>query len=146
IAAVGLWFWANSFEKSQGGGEKIAVLVAGQEIAAGSRVAKEQLAIREVPEAYVHDTTIRQGEENKIIGRPVTAKIPQGQVLLWSDFELQRSANTRRLSVAVPKGQRAITIPVDISGALGGMLRPGDHVDLMGTFAKGPNDWSTVTL
>ncbi|HEY7957102.1 MAG TPA: Flp pilus assembly protein CpaB, partial [Polyangia bacterium] len=59
----------------------------------------------------------------------------------------QRTAASRRLSAAVQKGQRAITIPVDVSGSLAGMLRPGDHVDVIGTFAKNQGaDWSTVTL
>jgi pilus assembly protein CpaB len=46
----------------------------------------------------------------------------------------------------VQKGQRAVTIPVDISGSLGGMLRPGDHVDVLGTFARAQQDYATVTL
>ena len=44
------------------------------------------------------------------------------------------------------KGQRALTIPVDLSGSLAGMLRPGDHVDILGTFARAQQDYATVTL
>src|SRR6476646_6002451 len=74
-------------------------------------------------------------------------KVSQGQPLLWSDFELQKSAQSRRLAGAVQKGQRALTIAVDMSGSLAGMLRPGDHVDILGTFARAQGtDWATVTL
>src|SRR5262249_40919433 len=89
---------------------------------------------------------LRQGEEAQVIGRPVADKIVQGQPILWSDFELQKSPGARRLSAAVQKGQRAVTIPVDISGSLGGMLRPGGHGDVLGTFARAQQDYATVTL
>ena len=147
IAVLSLWLYSRSLQEETAGGQKVTVLVAGEDIAAGGRVTKASLALRDVPEAYVHPAAIRKGEENQIIGRPVANKISQGQPLLWSDFELQRTAASRRLSAAVQKGQRAITIPVDVSGSLAGMLRPGDHVDVIGTFAKNQGaDWSTVTL
>lgn len=146
IAMLALWLYSQSLEKEVAGGQKVSILVAGEEIPAGTRVAKANLAVREVPEAYVMTSSIRRGEENQIIGRPVADKIAQGQPLLWSDFELQKSATARRLSAAVQKGQRALTIPVDVSGSLAGMLRPGDHVDVLGTFARAQQDYATVTL
>lgn len=146
IAMLSLWLYSQSLEKEVAGGQKVQILVAGEDIAAGARVAKANLAVREVPEAYVMSSSIRKGEENQIIGRPVADKVAQGQPLLWSDFELQKSATTRRLSAAVQKGQRAVTIPVDISGSVGGMLRPGDHIDVLGTFARAQQDYATVTL
>lgn len=147
IAVLSLWLYSRSLQEETAGGQKVTVLVAGEDLPAGGRVTKASLAVRDVPEAYVHPAAIRKGEENQIIGRPVANKITQGQPLLWSDFELQRSAVSRRLSAAVQKGQRAITIPVDVSGSLAGMLQPGDHIDILGTFARNQGaDWSTVTL
>jgi pilus assembly protein CpaB len=146
IAMLALWLYSRSLQEEVAGGQKVTILVAGEDIASGARLAKSNLAVREVPEAYVHQSSIRKGEENQIIGRPVAEKISQGQPLLWSDFELQKSATSRRLSAAVQKGQRALTIPVDLSGSLAGMLRPGDHVDILGTFARVQQEYATVTL
>jgi pilus assembly protein CpaB len=146
IAMLALWLYARSLQEEVAGGRKVKVLVAAEDIAAGTRLQRSNLAVRDVPEAYVHQASIQKGEEAQIIGRPVAEKIAQGQPLLWSDFELQRSATSRRLSAAVQKGQRAVTIPVDVGGSLAGMLRPGDHVDVLGTFARGQQDWATVTL
>jgi len=146
IAMLALWLYSRSLQEEVAGGQKVTILVAGEDIAAGARLAKANLAVRDVPEAYVHQSSIRKGEENQIIGRPVAEKISQGQPLLWSDFELQKSATARRLSAAVQKGQRALTLPVDQSGSLAGMLRPGDHVDILGTFARAQADYATVTL
>lgn len=146
IAMLALWLYSRSLQEEVAGGQKVLILVAGEDIPAGARLAKSNLAQREVPEAYVHQSSIRKGEENQIIGRPVSEKIAQGQPLLWSDFELQKSATARRLSAAVQKGQRALTIPVDMSGSIAGMLRPGDRVDILGTFARAQQDYATVTL
>lgn len=146
IAMLALWLYSRSLQEEVAGGQKVTILVAGEDIPAGARLAKANLAVREVPEAYVHQSSIRKGEENQIIGRPVAEKISQGQPLLWSDFELQKSAAQRRLSAAIQKGQRAVTIPVDISGSVAGMLRPGDRVDILGTFARAQADYATVTL
>ena len=147
IAVLSLWLYSRSLQEEVAGGQKVQILVAGEDIPAGARVTKAMLAVREVPEAYVHQASIHKGEENQIIGRPVAEKVSQGQPLLWSDFELQKSAQSRRLAGAVQKGQRALTIAVDMSGSLAGMLRPGDHVDILGTFARAQGtDWATVTL
>jgi pilus assembly protein CpaB len=147
IAVLSLWLYSRSLQEEVAGGQKVTVLVAAEDIAAGARLTKASLALRDVPEAYVHQASIRKGEENQIIGRPVAEKVSQGQPLLWSDFELQKTASSRRLSGAVSKGQRALTIPVDMSGSMAGMLRPGDRVDVLGTFARAQgSDWATVTL
>ncbi len=147
IAMLSLYLYSRNLEKEVAGGQKVLVLVAAEDIPAGARITKANLAQREVPEAYVNKASIRKGEENTILGHPLAQKVAQGDDLLWSDLELQKSAATRRLSAAVQKGQRALTIPVDMSGSVAGMLRPGDRVDVLGTFARGQGtDWATVTL
>lgn len=147
LAVVALWLWSRSVVNEVGGGQKVWVAVASEDILAGTRVQKGAVAFREMPESYVHPETVRRGEETQIINRPVSEKIGQGQPFLWSNFDQLRSASARRLSSAITKGQRALTIPVDLSGSLAGMLRPGDHVDMMGTFARNQGtDFTTVTL
>jgi pilus assembly protein CpaB len=130
------------------GGKQVPILTAAQEIATGTRLTKDHLAVRLVPEAYVHPGAITAGpaEEQRLIGRPVMAKLAQGQPLLWSDFDAQRTVKAR-LSDGVPRKQRAVTVPIDLGGSFAGMLRPGDHVDVLGTFSQGGAQSSvTVTL
>ena len=146
VAVVALYLYSQSLQNEVAGGQKVPVLVAADTIKPGTRVARSNLALRDVPEQYLMATSIRKGEENTIIGRRVASQIEQGQQLLWSDFELQKSSAARALSATVQKGQRAVTIPVDQSGSLAGMLRPGDHVDVLGTFARAQQEFATVTL
>ena len=71
IAVLSLWLYSRSLQEEVAGGQKVQILVAGEDIPAGARVTKASLAVRDVPEAYVHQASIRKGEENQIIGRPV---------------------------------------------------------------------------
>ncbi len=147
IATVSLWLYARGLAREAVGGRKIAVVVAGAELVAGARLDRGQLAVQEVPEAYLHAASVRQGEEAQLAGKVLVHRLERGQPVLWSDVELERSAAARRLATAVQKGQRALTLPVELSGSLAGMLRPGDRVDLLGTFARSQGtDFATVTL
>lgn len=147
IAMVCLWLYARGLAREAVGGRKIAVVMAGAELAAGAHLDRGQLAVQEVPEAYLHAAAVRQGEEAQLAGKVLLHRLERGQPVLWSDVEVERSAAARRLAAAVPKGQRAITLPVELSGSLAGLLRPGDHIDLLGTFARSQgSDFATVTL
>jgi pilus assembly protein CpaB len=141
------YFYVNALGAEVTGGRKVAVLIAAKEIPSGTRLTKEHVAVREIPEAYLHPGAITAGpaEEARLIGRPVMEKLAQGQPLLWSSFDAQHVASGR-LSDGVPRKQRAVTVPIDLSGSFAGMLHPGDHVDVLGTFGRGGEDASTVTL
>jgi pilus assembly protein CpaB len=147
IALLSMWLYTRSIREEAVGGARVAVLVAAQDIPPGARLTKAMLAMRDVPQAYLHQGSIQKGEENQIIGRPVAGAIAQGQMLLWTDFEGAKAPSSGRLSSLLQKGQRAFTLPVDLSGSIAGMLRPGDRVDILGTFARNQGaDWATVTL
>ncbi len=147
VSAISLYLYTVSLREESEGGQKVTVLVAAQDLKQGTRITTTNRAYQEIPRAYLHPGSIRKQDENIILGQPVSADIKQGQQLLLSDFDSPKTRGARRLSQQVQKGQRAMTIPVDLSGSLAGMLRPGDHVDLLGTFARGQGtDWTTVTL
>src|SRR5205823_1356447 len=105
------------------GGKKVAMLVAAQQIAPGTRLTKDDVAVREIPEAYVHPDAIPAGaaEEARLVGRPIVGKLQQGQPLLWSTFDADHAVATR-LSGGVPRHKRAVTVPVDLSGGFAGLL------------------------
>jgi pilus assembly protein CpaB len=146
-AMVSGYLYINGLGSELTGGRKVPVLIAAQEIPVGTRLTKDHLAAREIPEAYLHPDAIVAGpaEQARLIGRPVMEKLLQGQPLLWSSFDAQRSVKPR-LSDGVPRKQRAVTVPIDLSGSFAGMLRPGDHVDVMGTFGRTGTEAATATL
>jgi Flp pilus assembly protein CpaB len=141
------WLYLNHVESTLRGGRKVAVLVASRELAPGTRLTEADLALRSIPEAYLHPASVlaTANDEKKILGRPVLGHLLQGQPVLWTDFEAERAKLARGLSAAVQKGQRAITVPVDIAGSFANQLRPGDRVDVLGTFSR-TNHEVTVTV
>jgi len=134
-AMVCLWLYADDVALQAAGGAKVDVLVAAQDLPAGRRIERHDLAVRSIPQAYVHGSALRRGEEEQIIGRLTAEKVGQGQPVLWSDLELTRAAS-KRISTALQKGQRAITISATMESSHAGMLRPGDHIDIIANIRK----------
>lgn len=141
------WLYLSHAERKAAGGRTVSILVAAKELAAGTRVTAADLAVRAVPESYLHPETVQATDEDekKILGRQIIVKLGQGQPLLWSDFESQKSKLGKSLSGLVQKGQRAITLPVDVAGSFANQVRPGDRVDILGTFTR-PTADVTVTV
>ena len=79
------------------------------------------------------------------MNQKVLVPVQAGDPLLWSQFETTRAAE--RLSTKVQKKARAMTIEAGKTTAVGGWVRPNDHVDIIGTF-KDPqtNESVAVTL
>jgi Flp pilus assembly protein CpaB len=140
--------YGQSVREQVGGGRRVAILVAAQELRPGTRITRDHLGVRELPEAYLHPDAIAAGgsDEARVVGRALTVRLVQGQPLLWSDFEAQRAPGAARLSSGIPTRERAVTVPVDLSGSFAGMLRAGDRVDVLGTFSRAQGEWQTVTL
>ncbi len=139
IAAMAcLWLYADEVALQAAGGAKVDVLVAATDLPPGKRLERKDLAVRSIPQAYVHGSSLRRGEEEQIVGRLTAAQIIQGQPILWTDLELSRSAS-KRISTVIQKGQRAITIPATPESSQAGMLRPGDHLDILANLRR-PNE------
>ena len=147
FTVIALYLYTRTLEKEVSGGELEAVLVAATELEPGTRLTRANLGKRMLPKQYIHPQSVRPADADSLIDRPVGARIAQLQPILWSDFETGRVIDGGgSLSSKIPKGRRALTIPVDTQGSHAGMLRPGDTVDLLGTFVRGSNDFATVTL
>ncbi|MDP2308057.1 MAG: Flp pilus assembly protein CpaB [Pseudomonadota bacterium] len=54
------------------------------------------------------------------------------------------TADEAGLALYVPKGLRAISLDVSVFNAVGGHIRPGNHVDILGTFDFGTGEKSDV--
>ncbi|MDD3117633.1 MAG: Flp pilus assembly protein CpaB [Victivallales bacterium] len=84
-----------------------------------------------------------------VIGRNLEVPVEKGHVLLWRDL---RPASGRKegLTGIVPMGYRAVAIPVDGITSVAGLVRPGNHVDIVGTFRfpemQGDRALDTLTL
>jgi len=108
------------------------VLVANQDILKGTAVDERMLQRIQVPAKFVQPNAVADPRE--IIGRVVAVPVPRGAQVLGTYLE---DAGRTALAYEVPRGRRAITIAIsDITG-VGGLLRPGNFVDVFGTFEFG---------
>ncbi|HLO94660.1 MAG TPA: Flp pilus assembly protein CpaB [Burkholderiaceae bacterium] len=108
----------------------VAVVVPLEDLAKGALLSSQNVAVREVPADFAHSNAIKPDEFSRVEGQALAYPVAQGEMLLWSLMEGQRSAT---FSARVPAGRRAITVPVDEINSISGMLQPGDHIDLVVT-------------
>ena len=123
----------------------VPVVVASQDIPEGTVVTFDMISQRSVPEQFVTSSVVKPDSASYVVNQKVLVPLQAGDPLLWSQFETTKAAE--RLSTKVQKKGRAITIDAKAATAVGGWIRPNDHVDVIGTFRDPQTDESVaVTL
>ena len=123
----------------------VPVVVAGSDIPEGTVVTLDMISQRQVPEQFVTSSVVKPDSASYVVNQKVLVPLQGGDPLLWSQFETTKAAE--RLSTKVQKKARAITIEAKSTTAVGGWVRPNDHVDILGTFKDTQtNETVAVTL
>lgn len=108
--------------------ELTTAVLARQDISAGT-VLKENM----LKEETVHRALLQPRAAtsiDRVVDKVTIAPISKGEQILLNKVTISGEVTT--LSHKVPRGKRAITIAVDNISSVGGMLRPGDRVDVVG--------------
>jgi len=108
----------------------VARLVAAYDLAAGTRLHADHVAVREVPTTYAASDSLDPGRFGEIDGALLSRPLRQGDPIVVA--YVGRAAEA--LSAKVGEGRRAVTLPVDETSAVSGMLVPGDLIDLYVSF------------
>jgi pilus assembly protein CpaB len=111
----------------------------------GEILTEEMIAIREIPADFVEARHILASEAGKAIGVRVSMGLRANDSITWTDLA-GTGIERRDLSGLVPSGMRALTIAVERGSTLGGLLRPGDRIDLLLTAAQDTQEEKTVPL
>ncbi|MCU0662728.1 MAG: Flp pilus assembly protein CpaB [Myxococcota bacterium] len=141
-AAANVYVLARQ-EEQRSGGELVSVVAVGRKIAAGHVVASSDLAQRQVPRAYLDERAVPIQDESEVVGALASVDLRPGQVVLWSDLG-RESTQAASLAQKLPSGQRAMTIRVDRSLSLAGLLQPGHRVDILCTLLPSNRGVSTA--
>jgi pilus assembly protein CpaB len=113
--------------------EKRPVVVAKINIPTKTILTSEMLAIKRIPLQYLPpEGTIKNIEE--AIGKVLVINAMPGQMIFSQDIK-DKGANLG-LSFIVPEGKRAISVQVDPAAGIGGLVKPGDMVDVLVTFGE----------
>lgn len=108
------------------------VVVARQAIAAGTAIDQGAIQRVAVPRKYRQPQTFPTVEE--VAGRVAVVPIAAGSQVSGS---MLADAGAEALSFEVPRGRRAVAITVTDDTGVGGLIRPGNFVDIVGTFEFG---------
>ena len=114
--------------------EPVRIVVARRNIPANEPLEVEWVAARPVPKKFVHANAIYPEEVDLIISRELVYPIRAGDPILWMDFK--GGERYRGFSTMIKEGERAMTIRVDETSAIAGLIQPGDHIDILGTFKR----------
>lgn len=108
------------------------VVVATQDILANTVLDERVIQLSQVPLAYLQPAAITSMSD--AIGRVTEVPIPVGSQVTGVALQAGGAVG---LAFEVPRGMRAITIAAtDVSG-VAGLVRPGNFVDVLGTFEYG---------
>lgn len=106
-----------------------AVLVAKQDIPRGAVIDPSALETKIVPNDYVQPRAATTSD--RVAGMVVVADISRGEQITLNKLTQPRSGSSGGLAEVTPVGKRAVTISVDNIASLGGMIKPGDYVDVI---------------
>jgi len=117
------------------------VVVASRYLEPYQKITVSDVKVVELPQKGIHPDSIRNAED--LIGSYTICPLLAGQIVLAG--HVMSSHNHPGISLEIPVEQRAIFIPADASRAVGGLVNPGDRVDLIwsqrGTGFYQPGDY-----
>jgi len=115
-------------EEGRRGREMVRVVVAKRDLDRGEAISEDAMAVREVPKEFVHQNAVLPSQFSDFERQRLTMPIKRGEVLLPMHAE---GGGQYVFSATLKKGLRALTVEVDSVNSISGMLKPGDHIDLI---------------
>lgn len=112
------------------------ILCAQSDVDEGSELDESMVDVCEIPEKFVTESFIAVPEtedKDSLIpyGQKIIVPLRKGDPILYSHFEAKRET---ALSEAIPPKARAISLEVHEKSSVNTLIRPNDHVDVVGTF------------
>jgi pilus assembly protein CpaB len=131
FTALAAFGWANS---QRGGdeavdGPSVPVLVARNDIPAGTKLAENLVEVRQVSDksALVGVIDTVAAADGRVLRYPLSG----GEQVTESKLVAKTVVEGEGLAFSVPEGFRAMAVPVDEVSGAGGLIVPGDRVDIM---------------
>ena len=109
----------------------VKVVAVKKDMKKGDRIEREHLYPKEIPTRFVPELAVR-GEDavRTVTGMTLNRPVPANDILLWTDVE---KPDYGGLAGQIPPNERGYTLRVT-QGVDSGLIRPNDHVDILGTF------------
>ena len=134
-----LAFWlsarylSNERAKLYEGAVKIKVIVAKTDIPAMTELKSTDLAMKSVYKSAVGDNVFLPSDVDRIKGKRLKYPLKRGEPVWWSHVDMPRHVQSG-LAPVIRKGRRALSVAISGAAAVSGLIKPNDHVDVLGTF------------
>ena len=133
--------------------QEVALLELKEDVAEGDEIKEEYLVVKKYQRAksqLANNREVTADQKNLVIGRKALFSISRGSVLQWNDLQATMAAGREGVNTVIGHGYRAISIPVDQTASVSGLVQPNNYVDLIGTFkfpgTRGDASLDTITL
>ena len=158
ILAFGLThrYLKNERERITAGYKKVLVLAAKKDLPVGTVLETGDIVAKEIFETAVSKSMVfyyqrpdGESDVRRIVGKKLKLPVGRGDPIWATHVDIPLMYDDS-LANAVVDGRRALSIPVSGEAAVSGLIRPGDRVDILGTFVlpsrKTPGETENVTL
>lgn len=113
---------------------QIAVVAVKKELPSGTVLTTADLGVIDVVERSVKGHVIKEENYLQLVGRKLLQAKQKGDPIFWSDIS-GGEPGMEGLAGEIKPRMRAISINVSGAAAVSGMVKPNDHVDVLGTFS-----------
>jgi len=128
---------------------EIWVLSFVRDVPAGTVLERSDFMLRKVPKIGLQGQALTQESVNDVVGRKLLFGHQAREVLFWADVE-GGNPTAKGLSADIKRQMRAVSINCSGAASVSGMVRPNDHVDVIGTFdfdsTPGKRNFVTCTI
>ena len=114
--------------------KKTQVIAPKRDMLAGDMITVEDLATRQIFESSATPQQIRKEDLKLIIGQRLASDVNRADYLMWRDIDMPDLERGGGLARRIRDKERALSIAVDSVNSVSGLVRPNDHVDILGTF------------
>lgn len=134
VAAAALMFSyiQKTTEAKTKGWDMQTVLVANDDLPAGTALSQDNTAARPYPSKYISGRVLTPDAVGVVLGGILTVAAERGKPILWTDVQLPIDTAVG-LAADLAVNTRALTIPITQVTSFNGMLRPGMYVDILWT-------------
>jgi Flp pilus assembly protein CpaB len=136
IVAVLAFFGIKSYQKQESDRQQsvqkgVRIVAARDDIKADTEITDKMLGYQEVPEQFVPAQAVPFANKTMLVGRTAKFSINRGKLVLISDVKEDEPVS---LSSFIPPHEGAFTITL-AKGIRPSLMRNGDHIDIIGSFA-----------
>jgi pilus assembly protein CpaB len=125
---------------SNSGGSGVPVVVAASDIAAGTRLSAEMLAVKNVPQADQLSGAF--GSTEGLVGQVTKVNLVLGEQIIQTKVinseTVSEFGSNPPAALLLEPGQRGVSVTVSSLIGAGGNIRPGDFVDVIAVVSVAP--------